>query len=153
MRWPARIAFSFALFSALAASAQSRIHHCSKVPVNTKTRWGGNQRIMIDLRDQPVRTVIGRVEGPGEGALSMLVQVFPRQHSDPLYRPGEQDSEKPVAACVTGTDGVFAFSLSPGEYELRMSQNEGVDVTSVFVKVERSSHSSERITVVMQVGT
>jgi hypothetical protein len=58
-----------------------------------------------------------------------------------------------VAACVTGEDGSFAFSLSPGEYELRMSQKGGVDVTSVFVKVDRKSHSSEKVKVVMQVGT
>jgi hypothetical protein len=108
---------------------------------------------MIDLRDKPVRTVRGNVEGPGEGALSTLVQVFPRQASDPLYRLADQDNERPVAACVTGDDGFFAFSLASGEYELRMSQNEGIDVTSVFVKVERSSHNSEKITMVMHVGT
>lgn len=34
-----------------------------------------------------------------------------------------------------------------------MSQNNGIDVTSVFVKVEKSSHSSEKIMVVMHVGT
>jgi len=153
MQWIICMASSFVLFSALASSAQGQSRHCTKVPIATKTRWGGNQRIEIDLRDKPVRTVRGNVEGPGEGTLSTLVQVFPRQPSDPLYRPADQENERPVAACVTRDDGFFAFSLPPGEYELRMSQNKGIDVTSVFVKVEKSSHSSEKITVVMHVGT
>jgi hypothetical protein len=147
------IAAGFALFPVLSSSAQGQSRHCTKVPVATQTRWGGNQRIEIDLRDKPVRTVRGNIEGPGEGTLSTLVQVFPRQPSDPLYRPADQENERPVAACVTGDDGFFAFSLPTGEYELRMSQNNGIDVTSVFVKVEKSSHSSEKIMVVMHVGT
>lgn len=153
MRWVMRIAFGFVLFSALESSGQGKSRHCTKVPIATETRWGGNQRIEIDLRDKPVRTVRGNVEGPGEGTLSTLVQVFPRQPSDPLYRPADQENQRPVAACVTGDDGLFAFSLPPGEYELRLSQNKGIDVTSVFVKVEKSSHSSEKIRVVMHVGT
>jgi hypothetical protein len=54
---------------------------------------------------------------------------------------------------MTGDDGAFTFSLPPGEYELRMSQNPGVDVTSVIVTVERGAHRSEEIKVEMQVGT
>ena len=148
-----RTAYCFGLFSILASLAYCQSHSCKKVPLSTETRWGGNQIIEIDLRDSPVRTVRGNVEGPGEGTLSTLIQVFVRRASDPLYAAPGQRNARPVAACVTGGDGSFAFSLSPGEYELRMSQNGGVDVTHVFVKVDRNSHSSEKVKVVMQVGT
>jgi hypothetical protein len=137
MNWLKRIAFGLMLFFG----------------VTTKTRWGGNQRIVIDLRDKPVQTVRGIVEGPGIGSLNTLVQVFRRQPSDVLPPAHDQENELPVAACVTGDDGVFTFSLPPGEYELRMSQNGGVDVTSVLVVVKQGSHSSKKIRVVMQVGT
>jgi len=153
MRWGMRSAFSLVLFSLFTSLAQSQSRHCTEVAVATKTRWGGNERVVIDLRDKPVRRVRGAVVGPGLGTLNTLVQVFPRKPSDPLYRAADQENEMPVAACVTGDDGVFAFSLPPGEYELRMSQNVGVDVTSVFVTIEQGSHSSKKIKVVMHVGT
>ena len=148
-----RFAYSVGLFTYLASSVCCQSHSCKKVPLTTDTRWGGNQIIEIDLRDSPMRTVRGTVEGPGEGTFSTLVQVFARMPADPLYRAPGQNHARPVAACDTGEDGSFAFSLSPGEYELRMSQNGGIDVTSVFVKVNRHSHSSEKIKVVMRVGT
>jgi hypothetical protein len=155
MTWSTRIPFSlvlyFALTSLVLGHAQSR--NCKPVPLTTETRWGGNERIEIDLRDKPVRKVEGNVLGPGEGTLSTLVQVFLRQPSDPLYQPPSQERRMPVAACVTGTDGSFDFSLPPGEYELLMSQNVGVDVTSVLITVRHGHYRSEKISVVMHVGT
>jgi hypothetical protein len=150
-----RIAFGLVLFSGFASLmlGQGESRHCTEEPVTTKTRWGGNERVVIDLRDRPVRMVRGTVQGPGVGTLDTLVQVFHRKPSDPLYRASDQEDVLPVAACVTGNDGVFAFSLPAGEYELRMSQNKGVDVTSVFVTVKQGCHSSKEITVVMHVGT
>src|SRR5579872_6766621 len=148
MNRPHGMAFGLALLCAVTGSAlaqQVRSHHCTDEPVTTKTRWGGNETVMIDLRDKPVRMVSGTVVGPGIGSLSTLVQVFRRKPSDPLYRLSDQKSEAPVAACVTGDDGVFAFSLPPGEYELRMSQNAGVDVTSVFVTVKHGFRRSRKI--------
>jgi hypothetical protein len=155
MSWLKRISISlvpyFALTTLMLCRAQS--HGCKGVPLTTETRWGGNERIEIDLRDKPVRKVEGDVLGPGEGTMSTLVQVFRRQPSDPLYQPPSQDRRLPIAACMTGTDGSFDFSLSPGEYELLMSQNGGVDVTSVFITVRRGHYRSKKISVTMHVGT
>ena len=150
-----RTVFSAFLFSALTSQmlGQVQSNHCTEEPVTTVTRWGGNERVVIDLRDKPVRTVRGIVLGPGEGTLKTLVQVFHRKPSDPLSRSSDQENELPAAACVTGDDGNFAFSLPPGEYELRMSQNQGVDVTSVIVTVKRGCHRSRKIRVYMHVGT
>ena len=143
--------FFFGLTSVMLGQSPSR--PCTEESVTTETRWGGNERIVIDLRDQPTRTVKGVVRGPGEGSLETLVQVFPREHSDPLCRPSDQENAVPAAACVTGDDGFFAFSLPSGEYELRMSQNKGVDVTSVIVTVKHGCHRARKIKVAMHVGT
>jgi len=150
-----RVAFSLVLFFALVGSslAQEQSRNCARESLKTPTRWGGNERIEIDLRDKPMSTVWGTVEGPGEGTLSTLVQVFRRRTSDPLYPPPGQENELPVKACWTGTAGSFAFSLPAGEYELRMSQNVGIDVTSVLIRVKHGSYRSEKITVTMHVGT
>ncbi len=149
------MALSASLFFALTSMmlAENLNRHCTEEPITTPTRWGGNERIVIDFRDKPVRTITGIVKGPGEGTLKTLVQVFSRKASDPLSRPPDQENEIPVAACITGDDGVFGFSLRAGEYELRMSQNPRVDVTSVFVKVKHGWHRSRKIKVPMHVGT
>lgn len=57
----------FALTNLLLGQRRSR--HCTTEPVTTATRWGGNERILIDLRDKPVRTVRGIFLEPGEGSL------------------------------------------------------------------------------------
>lgn len=150
-----RVALSVFLVSVLTTLmfGQSLSHHCKPELVTTMTRWGGNMRIVIDLRGKPVRTVRGTVLGPGEVSLETLVQVFRRESSDPPGQVSNHEKDQPAAACLTGDDGGFAFSLPPGEYELRMSQNSGVDVTSVYVTVKRGFHWSRKIRVMMHVGT
>jgi hypothetical protein len=131
--------------------AQSR--DCKVMPLTTETRWGGNEKIEIDLRDKPVRTVRGTVVWPDGETVSALVQVYLRKPSDGHYQTRYEDARLPVAACETGDDGAFAFSLAPGEYELRMSQNGGVDVTSVFLTVKHGWHRSRKIKAQMHLGT
>ena len=150
-RFPFSLVLYFALTNLVLCQAQSR--NCKRVPLTTETRWGGNERIEIDLRDKPVPKVEGNVLGPGEGTVSTLVQVFLRQPSDPPFEPSPQERGLPVAACVTGNDGSFGFSLPPGEYELLLSQNGGVDLTSVLVRVRHGHYRSEKISVTMHVGT
>jgi hypothetical protein len=155
MNYSKRIVFSLLLFSALVSSVlgQAQSRDCVRESRKTPTRWGGNERIEIDLRDKPVSAVRGTVEGPGDGTYSTLVQAFRRKPPDPLDTPASQENELPIAACKTRSRGSFSFSLHPGEYELRMSQNQGTDVTSVFITVKHGSYTSEKITVVMHVGT
>jgi len=147
-------AFSLCFFLGLTSliSGQVQSRHCTGEPVTTVTRWGGNERILLDYRDESMRTVQGVVVGPGEQSFPTLVQVFRRAPSDPPSRPRDQEKGIPVIACVTGDDGRFAFSLSTGEYELRMSQSEEVNVTSIFVKVKDGCHRSRKIKVYMHLG-
>lgn len=126
---------------------------CKEVPLTTVTRWGGNETITIDMQDKPVRKVRGIAVFPGGDTSNTLVQVFLRKPSDARYQTQYDDARLPAAACVTSNDGAFAFSLPPGEYELRMSQGAGVDVTSVLVTVKRGWHWSRKIKAEMHVGT
>jgi len=82
-----------------------------------------------------------------------LVQVFRRKLSDPPMKASDQEHGIPVAACITGADGIFGFSLPSGEYEVRISLNQEVDVTSVLVTVKRRCFRSKKIRVVMRIGT
>jgi hypothetical protein len=150
----ARFVVGVILFLSLAevmlGQVQSR--YCTDVPVTTKTRWGGNEIVEIDLRNKPVRTVRGVVLGPGAGSLKTLVQAFARKSSDSVAKASDEEQETPIATCETGDDGLFGFSLPPGPYELRMSQNSGVDVTLVDVIVKRGWRRSREIRVVMKNG-
>jgi hypothetical protein len=126
---------------------------CKRVPLSTETRYGGNQLIQIDLRDEPIARPTGIVmltEAPVGGA---LLQVFRRKHDDPLWVPRDQQKTSAIAACITRPDGVFSFSLDPGEYEIRASLNGGMDVTSTFLIVKSGWRRSNRIVVEMHVGT
>jgi hypothetical protein len=135
------------------ALSQAKSRHCTQLPPTTATRWGGNQRVVIDLRNKPVRTVEGIVTGPGEGTFKTLIQVFPRVPSSTRKQTSGQEDGPPIATCETAEDGAFAFSLPPGEYELLMSQDKGVDATSVLVTVKHGSHVSKTILVRMINGT
>jgi hypothetical protein len=124
------------LFAALPAVivGQTRRRLCIEEPITTMTRWGGNERIEIDMRDKPVRDVNGIVmwldDRPSDDS---LVQVFSRRPSDPRIQASADEHGVPMAACRTGADGLFAFSLPPGEYELRVSLDKGIDVSSVLI--------------------
>ena len=148
------VGFVFLFFFALQIPAHSNSPlPCSPMPITIPTRWGGNELVQIDKRDRPVRGVHGVVEladAPADGA---LVQVFKRDHSDPLYNQKVRETNLPIAACVVGSKGAFSFSLPAGEYELRASMNKGVCVTSVFLTVSHGWHRSRKIFVVMAMGS
>ena len=128
---------------------------CTPEPITTLTRWGGNELVEIDMREHPVRAphggvAIGWPEHPADG---VLLQVFKRSPSDPPYSKQDQATHPPVAACVTGADGTFSFTLPQGEYELRASMGKGMNVTLVFLTVKRGWHSSRKIVIQMHPGT
>jgi hypothetical protein len=117
--------------------------------------WGGNELIEIDLRVHPVRAPHGGVPvgWPEQPADGVLLQVFKRSPSDPLYSKRDQATHPPVAACATGADGTFSFTHPQGEYELRASMNRSMDVTLVFLTVKRGWHWPRKISIQMHPGT
>jgi hypothetical protein len=116
--------------------------------------WGGNELIEIDMREEPVQATRGVVNWTeDQPANGVLLQVFKRSPSDPLYSKQDQATHPPVAACVTGADGTFSFTLPQGEYELRASMNRSMDVTLVFLTVKRGWHRPRKISIQMHPGT
>jgi len=116
--------------------------------------WGGNELIEIDMREEPVQATRGVVNWTeDQPANGVLLQVFKRSPSDPPYSKQDQAANPPVAACVTGADGTFSFTLPQGEYELRASMGKGMNVTLVFLSVKRGWHWPRKISIQMHPGT
>jgi hypothetical protein len=66
----------------------------------------------------------------------------------------ERPQQNRLRACVTSADGQFCFKDLPnGTYELRISRDQGWNVTHVYVVVDRRTGSSKPIHVRMQIGT
>jgi len=148
----------FSLFLlALPCLGQAAPSHnsCTPGPITTLTRWGGNELVEIDMREEPVRTAHGGVAigWPKQPADGVLLQVFKRRPSDPPFSKQDQAANPPVAACVTGADGAFSFTLPQGEYELRASMGKGMNVTLVFLTVKRGWHWPRKISIQMHPGT
>lgn len=137
----------------LALASVSSAQSCKRVPLKTPTRWGGNEAIEIDYRDDPVGNTNGNVTFGTEPASEVLLQIYRRNHADPLYHPPGREDPLPIAACVTGKEGTFRFDLPNGEYELRASMGPGTDVTHVYFVVRHGLHRSRQIVVTMHVGT
>ena len=150
-----RLTFAILAFIVLAVALSADAQSCKSAPLTTETRWGGNEVIEVDLRDHPVRIVNGvaRLAGGLVPSDDVLLQVYKRSHSDPLYRAPQLGDPLPVAACLTGNDGAFRFELPNGEYEIRASMNKGMDVTHVYITVSHGLRRSRRIFVDIHPGT
>src|SRR5271163_1400218 len=111
---------------------------CHNASADETTRSGGNIFI-VEVEKAPRRTIAGTVSiggdsGPLENA---LVEIF----DNPNYLLDESNGhknpkQKRIAACVTGKDGKFCFSLPDGKYELRASLSVGINVTHIYVVVD-----------------
>ena len=63
------------------------------------------------------------------------------------------DSQRRIAACVTGKDGAFCFSkLHAGKYELRVSKGAEWSPTHVLVTVDPGRGTSKPIKVHLNLG-
>lgn len=61
---------------------------------------------------------------------------------------------KEMRARVTRDDGKFCIrNLHSGKYELRASVNAGIDVTHIYVVLDRKSGSNAPMVVLLQLGT
>src|SRR5439155_9066468 len=98
---------------------------------NETTVWGGNQRIVIN-ESKAMASIRGRVvqdTDPQEPWSGILVELY--DHPEELLRAGpSSDMErKRIVGCKTDAMGAFSFSPKPGEYEIRFSCCNGVNVT------------------------
>jgi len=83
-----------------------------------------------------------------------FVEVY--DHPEVVLRagPSSEVERKRIVGCKTDATEVFSFNLKPGEYEIRFSCCNGVNVTSMVVKLRKGVFVSRRaLTVHLTLGT
>jgi hypothetical protein len=66
----------------------------------------------------------------------------------------EHPEQNRLSVCVTSADGKFSFrDLPSGTYELRISRDQGWDVTHVCLVIDRQAGTGKPLRVRMQIGT
>ena len=125
---------------------------CKAPKSRETTRWGGNIVAVLEVKD-PVRQLKGTVRLGDTSAENALLEVF--THPEYLLQ-GEQKSPKNqrrIAACLSDSQGRFCFHhIKPGKYELRSSMQSGINVTHLYVVIDRNG-TDRNLEVVMQMGT
>jgi len=112
--------------------------------------------LVVQVPEGHYRDLVGPVSiGEDMPVKDALVEVF----DNPDYLLDEATmahppKQKRLRACITGTDGKFCMrNLPSGKYELRASVNAGIDVTHIYVVVDRKHGSTDPMVVRLQVGT
>jgi len=108
-------------------------------PSNQSTRWGGNDDVVMQVRNP-----MGQVRGTalqdfrtGKPWPGVLVEVY--NHPEVVQRDSSRNrtGQTRIIGCVTDQRGRFAFKLKAGDYELRASNGEAWNVTSVVIRVRK----------------
>lgn len=136
--------------------------HCKSVDPDELTRSGGNEWVAYQ---QPgiFKSIRGNVAMPlRELNENVLVEVFDQPHylicewrdrNPNNCTTSPPDSQRRIAACVTGSDGTFCFpSLPAGQYELRVSKGAEWSPTHVLVTVDPNRGTSKLIEVRLNLG-
>lgn len=143
--------FLLSAFLAPSILGDCKCHHPEK---GDTTRQGANQ-FVIYVEKESYRQLEGTVETNYDRAIeNALVEVF--DHPDYLLDENplkNHPDQKRLAACRTAVDGKFCFRALPsGKYELRSSLDGGWNTTHIYVVVDKRSHQTKKIKVVMSVG-
>ena len=129
---------------------------CHKPARDDKTRFGGNEAVVV-VPQKHFREVTGVVEAlrENETVKGALAEIFDKPEYLVSQTPWANKPEQHrLRACVTSVDGKFCFKgLPEGAYELRVSLNEGWNVTHVYVVVDRKTGVSKPLHVTMHLGT
>ncbi len=128
---------------------------CHQPEKRDETRWGGNEAVVVVPNDH-FRELKGIVEVfDKELVQGALAEVFDK----PDYLVGDtpwdqRPQQHRLRACVTTVDGKFCFrDLPNGKYELRISRDQGWNVSHVYVVVDRDKGTREPLRVSMKIGT
>ena len=129
---------------------------CRRPEKGDETRWGGNEAVVV-VPEKHFREIAGTVEAfqnePMEGA---LVEVFVKPDYLVSDKPwAGRPEQKRLKSCVTSADGKFCFSGLPrGPYEVRISKDQGWNVTHAYVVLDRkAAEKIETLRIVMHIGT
>jgi hypothetical protein len=125
---------------------------CHRPASGETTREGANL-FVVQEEEKPYRDLNGIVEMGSIGLLDgVLVEIFD-QPEYLLDSSAKAPNQKRLAACVTAADGKFCFRhLSAGKYELRASLNSGVNITHVYVVVDKKAGRTKKLRVGMSLG-
>jgi len=127
---------------------------CHKPEKDDKTRWGGNQAIVI-VPEHRFREIEGTVEFQGQKIEGALVEIFDKPDYLVNHKPwADRPEQKRLRNCVTGADGKFCFwGLPSGPYEVRVSKDQGWDVTHAYVVVDnKATEKTDPLQVTMFIG-
>lgn len=143
------------LFCALLVPSVLGDCKCRQPVKGDKTRWGGNQAVVI-VPEHHFRDIRGTVETfQDEKMDGALVEIFDKPDYLVNNKPwAARPEQKRLKSCVTATDGKFCFrSLPSGTYELRVSRDQGWNVTHVYVVVDRNAAEKiEPLHITMHIG-
>lgn len=137
---------------------------CRAVTANETTRVGGNESVVYK-ESRIHRRVQGVVRMPlNELQEDVLVEVFdnpdyllcpflPNNPNRCTMKPS--GDQRRLAACITGKNGEFCFDdLPAGNYELRVSKDQGWNPTYVYLTIDPQNPKSTNkpIEVPLQIG-
>ena len=135
---------------------------CHAVDSNVTTRLGGNEFVVLK-QSAPLKILKGNVTMPlPELNDDVLVEVF--DQPDYLiceWRDGNPnkctstppETQRRIAACITGKDGRFCFAKLPaGKYELRVSKGPSWSPTHYHVSVAPNG-TTKPLEVPVHIGT
>lgn len=140
------------VFTPIAVHGDCKCHNPEQ---DDRTRWGGNQAVVL-TPEEHFREVRGVVEASvGEAMKDALVEVFDKPEYLVSDKPWDQKPQQNrLRACITSADGKFCFkNLPEGVYELRVSRSQGWNVTHVYIVVDRKAGSNKPLHVGMHLGT
>jgi len=140
--------------SSLPAGAECK---CRRASEKESTRPGGNEMVIV-VEEKSYRELRGAVKWhDGQPVENALVEIFDKpeyllDHS--IASANDRPKQRRLAACVASADGKFCFrNLANGKYELRSSSGNGVNVTHVYVVIDRQSGEKKDLSVEMTLGT
>jgi len=143
---------------ALLAIAPVAVHgdcECHKPERDDTTRWGGNQAIVL-TPDQHFHEVRGIVEVfEKELVEKALVEVFDKPEYLVSNKPwSDKPQQNRLSACVTSAYGKSCFNHLPGrDYDVRVSRDQGWNVTHVYIVIDRQAGTNQPLHVGMDLGT
>ena len=140
--------------SSLPARAECK---CRRASEKESTRPGGNE-MMIFVEEKSYRELRGTVQlREGQPVENALVELFdnPEYLLDrSIASANNHPKQRRLAACMVSSDGKFRFrNLADGKYEIRSSSGNGVNVTHVYIVIDKQSGEKKDLVVEMTLGT
>ncbi|MGB6835672.1 MAG: carboxypeptidase-like regulatory domain-containing protein [Candidatus Acidiferrum sp.] len=114
--------------------------------------------MVVYVEEKTYRELRGTVKmHEGQPVENALVEIFDKpeyllDHS--IVSANNRPKQRRLATCVASADGKFCFpNIGNGKYELRSSSGSGVNVTHVYVVIDKQTGEKKDLSVEMTLGT